>query len=255
MADVNKNNMLNFIKRYNLSGIVESVIWKISDNKINTKFILDDATLLGSVTLNEFNYNDCELGIYETSKLIKIMSVLDDSFSFDVGDNINKPNKIIMVDDNITAKYMLCNPELINSKIPKVVDLGDPTIKIKIDSNFINKFSKAKSSLDKCNMFYIHADELTEECEVVLSDGAYDPTSNQSNVDSTNLISIKVETEKIGDLDKLYVNTSIFKDILDYNKDFDECEFLVYKKGLLYLSFNSDLYSSEYYLVGQKSEV
>jgi len=60
---MNKQNLLTFIKKYHLAGLVESVVWKIKDNKLSTKFVLDDQTLLGKVICNEFEYEDSDLGI------------------------------------------------------------------------------------------------------------------------------------------------------------------------------------------------
>lgn len=246
---MNKQGLLTFIKKYNLSGLVESVSWKIKDKKLSTKFILDDQTLLGKVTFNEFDYEDIELGISETSKFIKMLSVLDDDFDFAVSKVGDKAKTILMKDNNSNIKYILSNLDLINTRIPKPTNLGEPHIKIKMTSDFISKFIKAKASFEKCESFYITADELINECRVVLTEGGADSIEEHSSVEINNTISINVNTEYLSDVNKVSVNASLFKDIIDVNRDFTQCTFDVYKQGLIHLSFDNGIYQSDYYLV------
>ena len=246
---MDKQNLLTFIKKYYLSGLVESVAWKIKDNKLSTKFILDDQTLLGKVVLNDFKYEDSDLGVSETSKFIKMISVLDDDFDFSVSKVADKAKTILMKDNGSNMKYILSNLDLINTRIPVPANIGDPSIKIEMTADFINKFIKAKASFEKCDSFYITADELTNECSVVLTEGGVESAEGHSSVETNNTISINVNTEELTDVDKVLVNAGLFKDIIDANKDFIECTFDVYRKGLIHLTFKNELYFSEYHLV------
>lgn len=246
---MNKQNLLTFIKKYYLAGLVESVAWKIKDNRLSTKFVLDDQTLLGKVVYNDFEYEDSDLGVSETSKFIKMLSVLDDEFEFSVSKVADKAKTILMKDDNSDTKYILSNLDLINTRIPVAANIGDPSIKIEMTADFINKFIKAKASFEKCDSFYITADELTEECKVVLTEGGADSAEEHSSVETNNTISINVNTTQLSDVERVYVNAGLFKDIIDANKDFIDCTFEVYKKGLIHLTFKNELYFSEYHLL------
>jgi len=249
---MNKQNLLTFIKKYHLAGLVESVVWKIKDNKLSTKFVLDDQTLLGKVICNEFEYEDSDLGISETSKFIKMLSVLDDTFDFSVSKVADKAKTILMKDNDSNTKYILSNLDLINTRIPVPANIGDPSIKIEMTADFINKFIKAKASFEKCDSFYITADELTNECKVVLTEGGAESIEGQSSVETNNTISINVNTLELADVNKVSVNAVLFKDIIDANKDFTECTFDVYKKGLIHLTFKNELYTSDYHLVSMQ---
>ena len=73
---MNKTRITRFISKYNLAGLVESVTWNTDGQKLSTKFIADDKTVLGEITLDNFNFETAELGIYTTSNLNKMLSVL-----------------------------------------------------------------------------------------------------------------------------------------------------------------------------------
>ena len=44
---MNKQNLLRFIQKYSLGGLIESVAWNAEGNKLMVRFISDDKTLLG----------------------------------------------------------------------------------------------------------------------------------------------------------------------------------------------------------------
>lgn len=249
---MNKQHLLTFIKKYYLAGLVESVAWKIKDKKLSTRFVFDDQTLLGKVIFNEFDYEDSDLGISETSKLLKMLSVLDDDFDFHVSKISDRAKTILMKDQNSTTKYILSNLDLINTRIPVPANIGAPAIKIEMTADFINKFIKAKSSFEKCDSFYITADELSNECKIVLEEGGAESIEEKSAVETNNTISINVNTEELTDVERVYVNASLFKDIIDVNRDFIDCTFEVYRKGLVHLAFKNELYFSEYHLVSKQ---
>ena len=81
---MNKARITRFIGKYNLAGLVESVTWKTDGQKLNTRFIADDKTVLGEITLDNFNFEEAELGIYTTSNLNKMLSVLGDDINLEV---------------------------------------------------------------------------------------------------------------------------------------------------------------------------
>jgi hypothetical protein len=60
---MNKTRITRFISKYNLAGLVESVTWTTDGQKLSTKFIADDKTVLGEITLDNFNFENAELGI------------------------------------------------------------------------------------------------------------------------------------------------------------------------------------------------
>ena len=63
---MDKNRLSRFISKYNLAGLVESVSWKAENKTLTTRFISDDKTVLGTVTVSEFDFEDSTIGVYNT---------------------------------------------------------------------------------------------------------------------------------------------------------------------------------------------
>ena len=72
---MNKQKLTGFVEKYSLGNTIESVPWSIKNNTLATDFVSDDRTLLGNVTLNSFELDDAEVGIYNTTQLQKMISV------------------------------------------------------------------------------------------------------------------------------------------------------------------------------------
>ena len=58
-----KQSLNRFVSKYNLAGLVESVKWESKEGSLTTSFISDDKSVLGSVTMKEFEGLDSEFGV------------------------------------------------------------------------------------------------------------------------------------------------------------------------------------------------
>ena len=72
-----KKKLTSFIDKYHLAGNANSVKVISKDNTLTCDFITDDQNVVGNVTMNSFQIKDCELGIYTTSQLVKLLTALD----------------------------------------------------------------------------------------------------------------------------------------------------------------------------------
>ena len=70
---MDKQKLTGFIEKYSLGNNIESVPWVIKNNSLTTNFVSEDRTLLGQVTLNNFDLEECEIGIYNTTQLQKMI--------------------------------------------------------------------------------------------------------------------------------------------------------------------------------------
>ncbi len=86
-----KQSLNRFVSKYNLAGLVESVKWESKDGSLTTSFISDDKSVLGSVNMKEFEGSDSEFGVYDTTKLTKMLSVLGNNVDFSINDIDGKP--------------------------------------------------------------------------------------------------------------------------------------------------------------------
>ena len=231
-----KGKLNRFVQKYNLAGLVESVKWETKDNSLTTSFISDDKSVLGKVTLNEFNFNDATFGVYDTSKLTKMLGVLGEAVDFEISDVDGKPVSLKFKDGSTSVNYMLADLSVIPN-VPDLKKLPDFNIKIKLDENFISKFIRAKSALADENNFTF-----------VVKNGKAQIVLGHSNI-NTNRISIDVEGEISGDVEPISFSATYLKEILVANKEAKDATLNISSQGLSHIHFEVGEYTSDYYLV------
>jgi len=231
-----KGKLNRFVQKYNLAGLVESVKWETKDNELTTSFISDDKSVLGKVTMKEFNFNDATFGVYDTSKLTKMLSVLGEAVEFEISDVDGKPVSLKFKDGSTSVNYMLADLSVIPN-VPDLKKLPDFNIKIKLDENFISKFIRAKGALEDENNFTF-----------VVKNGKAQIVLGYSNI-NTNRISIDVEGEVEGDVNPISFSATYLKEILVANKEAKDATLNISSQGLSHIHFEVGEYTSDYYLV------
>jgi hypothetical protein len=231
-----KGKLNRFVQKYNLAGLVESVKWETKDNSLTTSFISDDKSVLGKVTMTEFNFNDTTFGVYDTSKLTKMLSVLGEAVEFEISDVEGKAVSLKFKDGSTAVNYMLADLSVIPN-VPDLKKLPDFNIKIKLDENFISKFIRAKSALADENNFTF-----------VVKNGKAQIVLGHSNI-NTNRISIDVEGEVEGDVAPISFSATYLKEILVANKEAKDATLNISSQGLSHIHFEVGEYTSDYYLV------
>lgn len=231
-----KGKLNRFVQKYNLAGLVESVKWETKDNALTTSFISDDKSVLGRVTMTEFNFNDTTFGVYDTSKLTKMLSVLGESVEFEISDVEGKAVSLKFKDGSTAVNYMLADLSVIPN-VPDLKKLPDFNIKIKLDENFISKFIRAKSALTDENNFTF-----------VVKNGKAQIVLGHSNI-NTNRISIDVDGDIDGDVNPISFSATYLKEILVANKEAKDATLNISSQGLSHIHFEVGEYTSDYYLV------
>ena len=69
---INKTTLQSFISKYYLNGINNKVKWRIKDNSL-TVYAGEKGSV--KVVLNKFDFEDGELGIFDTDKLNKLLNI------------------------------------------------------------------------------------------------------------------------------------------------------------------------------------
>ena len=228
-----KQSIENFIGRYSLGGEIESVKIESNDTSMNVSFISDDKTLLGTVSADNGNFPNGEFGIYTTSQLKSLLSVLESNV------NINSADAYIKFSDkNTSVNYMLADLSVIPN-VPDLKQLPDFDTEIKLDSNFISKFIKAKGALADENNFTFTCNG-NNSGQIILG---------YSNI-NTNRIKIDVDcTCKKDKVDPISFSANFLKEILVANKEATDATLKISSQGLAHISFEVDEYESNYYLV------
>jgi len=231
-----KQQLNRFVSKYNLAGLVESVKWESKEGSLTTSFISDDKSVLGNVSMKEFDGSDATFGVYDTTKLTKMLSVLGNDVDFTIQDIDGKAVSLKFKDGSTSVNYMLADLSVIPN-VPDLKQLPPFNVQIKLDSNFIAKFIKAKGALADENNF-------TFTCK----DGKGQIVLGHSNI-NTNRISIDVDCTCEGDVEPISFSATYLKEILVANKEATDATLQISSQGLSHIHFEIDNYESNYFLV------
>ena len=234
-----KSKLDKFIQKYNLGGNVNSVKWKSSGDSISTSFVTPDKSLLGSVKVDKFPFEDAEIGVYQTDQLKSLINVLGDDVSLDLTKFGDKAVSLKVKNGPVSVDYVLSDLSVISDP-PQMKRLPEFGTKIKLDSNFISTFVKGKSALSDIDTFSIV--KSGDGCEVVIG---YSSTN-------TNRVNIPVDCSSC-DIDKpITFNANLFKEVLVSNRECTSAVLEVSTEGLAKVDFKVDDFDSTYYIVAMQ---
>ena len=167
---INKNVLQSIIAKYYLNGLNNQVKWRIKDNTLT--IYAGEKGRVCKVVLKDFNFEDSELGIFDTNKLNKLISITN-------GDLLLTPEKIKAIyskihisDSNFDLTYSLADT-LILGKVSYYNDPDDYEIELQLSNEDIDYLIKAKNALsDVDNMLISSAEDIdgNKVCEFLFGD-------------------------------------------------------------------------------------
>lgn len=232
-----KSKLINFISKYSLGGLVQSVAWN-SNGDLATKFISDDKCVVGEIKLNNFNNDKSKFGVYNTDLLIKLLGVLGNTINLQINAVDDKAFSLTFDDNSTTVNYMLADLAVI-PPAPELKELPTFDLEIPITKEFIDKFIKAKSALPSIEKFTIAKNRKTGKYEIIIG---------YANTNS-NRISIGIDCTATEDIDPISFSAKYFNGILAANKDLNGGSLKVSSQGLAKVEFDIDDFEAKYYLV------
>jgi len=232
---MDKSKFIGFVNRYYLGGNTDSAKLVVEENKLSTKFISTDQNVIGDVTLNTFNTQDAELGVYATSQLLKMLSAVDENMDVTYGEIDKKIYSMNFKDKSTNVTYMLADLSVIR-QVPNLKSLPDFDVKIELNKDFSNNFKKAANALPESDNFGVESNGT--ETKIII---------NHSSV-NTNRIVFTTETKEAVAIDTVCFSAKLFKEILNANADATGM-LEVSSKGLARVTFTNADYTATYYLV------
>jgi hypothetical protein len=233
---MNKQRLTRFISKYYLNGTVNSIVLNSKSDKLSARFISGDKTLLGELSMDKSQIEECEVGVYNTEQLSKLLGVLDDDINISVVKSGDKSIALKVSDAHSSVNYMLSDVSVIN-KPPQLKEIPEFQLKIDVTPNFISKFISGKGALSETDNFTVITDENGTKLVIGYS------TVN------TNRVTIPVTTSESVNIENVSFNANIFKEVLSANKECESATFEVSDQGLSRITFKIDDYISTYYLV------
>ena len=232
-----KTKLNKFIQKYNLGGNVNSVKWKSDGDKLSTTFVTPDKSLLGTVKVDKFQFEDAELGVYQTDLLKNLLGVLDDDLSLTLSRFGDKAVALKAKNGSVSVDYVLSDLSVIADP-PELKRLPEFDTHIKLDSKFIETFIKGKSALSDVDKFSI----------ITTTEGTLEVVIGYSST-NTNRVNIPVDITKQNLTDSVTFNANLFKEVLVANKECTSAVLEVSNEGLARVNFKVDDYDSTYYIV------
>jgi hypothetical protein len=233
---MNKNNLLKFIQKYSLGGLIESVAWNAEGTKLSVRFISDDKTLLGEVEFNAFTSTPFNVGIYTTSLLKNMIGVLDSDIALKVDKVGDKAVSLKLSSDDTETSYQLADLGVI-PPVPDLKALPDFGIAVDMTSQMVDRFIKAKGALSDVDTFTI----FTEGGDLKLAIG-------YSSI-STNRVTFTAIKGFDGEVKPISFSSKYLKEILTANKEATNAKLKVSVDGLAHVEFQIDDFICKYYLV------
>lgn len=232
-----KSRLSNFISKYHLNGLIQSVAWNCNGS-LSTRFISDDKSVVGEVKMNTFSGQPSNFGVYNTDLLVKLLSVLGTDVNFNVNAAQEKAFALTIDDNSTTVNYMLADMAVI-PPTPELKQLPPFQMSIKITKEFIDKFIKAKGALPEIEHFTVMKNQKLGKYQIVIG---------YSNTNS-NRISLDIECDVQEDIDPISFSAKYFREILAANKDLNGGTMHVSSEGLAKVDFEIDGFETRYFLV------
>ena len=236
---VNKIVLQSVINKYYL-GENESVKWVIKDNTLSIDFMSISKEVIGKITHQNIDIENSELAIFDTKKLLNLLSITQGDLIFELEKGRSIYTKMKFADAAFNLTYALADPLLIG-KVGSVSEPEWDTI-IPLEKEHVDNLIKAKSALVGIGLLTISPDiDLNGNDMCVFTFG--DEAGHNNKIIYQMYGIIKQEKTNIP------FNSDMFKNILQSNKDLEKGTIYISYDGLMKLEFQSEDISSIYYMV------
>lgn len=231
----------SFIDRYYLGGNVEHVKWGVENETLHCDFVSGDQSLVGSISMANFPLEDCEVGIYDTAKLIKLLGIMEEEVDISVDYGGDKAIALKLEDSFKDVNFRLGELSII-PETPKVKHLPDFKVDVSLSDDFVSNFIDADKALKDSSTFAVESDGSS--VEVILG---YSQRGN------TNKVVLHPKANEFESMDTTMFDSSLFSEILSANRDSEEMSWEVSSEGISRIKFTNGDFEVTYLLVA-KSE-
>jgi hypothetical protein len=236
---INKNILQSVVSKYYLGGMFSQVKWRIKDNTLT--IYAGEQGRAAKVYLKNFQFEDCELGIFDTHKLSKLLSITNGELLVTAEKTHKVYTKLHIADSNFDLNYSLADIFV----IPKATyynQIEEPEVDIELEKENIDALIKAKTALsDQSNLLIKTTEDLDGNLICEFTFGDIENFSNKVTYTLQGNITIS-------DLE-LPFNSDILKDIFSNNKDMDNGRLRISADGMIQLNFYSEDIETEYFLL------
>jgi len=245
-----KKNIETFIKKYNLGGTIDSVIWSNVGDDLSVTAMTSDKKLFASVQLEKAAkgfIDGVEVGILTTERWKKMLAVLSDNISLSLDVDENDPKRVRQIfaeDGKISMKYVASEPSAIDG-VPSMKNIPPFDVEILLTPEFVESFNDSFSALgDDETLFTIVMSKRKKKLDVVFG---YKEKGSSDSI----ALEDKVTTTPGKDTIKNPISFTAknLKEILSANSEVEDGILKVSEAGLASIYFKKDGWTSQYYMV------
>ena len=149
---ISKNVLQSVISKYYLGGLNNQVKWRLKDNTLTV--YAGEKGRVCKVHLNNFSLEDGELGIFDTVKLLKLISITNGDLLIKLEKLKSVFTKMHIADSNFDLTYSLADV-LILGKTTWYEDPESWEIELDLTPEDIDHLIKAKNALSDVNNMLI----------------------------------------------------------------------------------------------------
>ena len=236
---ISKSQLTSVISKYYLNGLNNQVKWRIKDKQLT--IYAGEAGRVCKVVLNNFQIEDAEIGVFDTNKLSKLISITNGDLVLTLEKLKAIYTKLHIADENFDLTYSLADTLILG----KNTYYNDPDegyeVELDLSPEDIDHLIKAKNALSDVDNMIITTNidfDGNNICEIIFGD----------NTGFSNKISYKMNGNIKDATISIPFNSDIFKDILNEYKDQNQGSLKLSKSGILKFNFNSDEIESEYFV-------
>lgn len=233
-------DLTNIIQKYNIGAKTggAAVKWDIVDDTIT---ILNKGTEISVLAKVEYQLDkadsiqDISFGVFETDRLLKLLSALDDDFKFQIRQQKDKPVALDLEDSSINVDFMLADLSIIDV-VNGLKNKPAACASIELAKETIDRFIKAQNALSDAPIFSIQTEG--EQVNFTLNYATH----------NTNRICFScggTVTNQI--FDPVLFDAELVKNIFLVNKNAETAQFDVAQEGLASLYFVGPNWKSEYH--------
>lgn len=238
---MDKQILLDVIDSYHLNGLAESVILNVKDKDLTVNFITATKDTLGCIKTKSqlVDIEDCKIGIFNTSELIKLLKIADKEIVLGVEKEENILVKLNIFDIRYNSSYHLSELGLIEQP----PDINQPIqydYLFDINKEFINTFNDGFNAVGKVGRCTVQAKEVKNKkiIEIVIGD----------NNRHANKIKFCLNGEFLIGGGQIPFPASVLKEILSVNKNRNG-KIEISEQGLMKIIFSDENLDSTYFIV------
>jgi len=236
---VNKLVLQSVINKYYL-GENESVKWDIKNKTLTIDFMSINKEVIGKIIHNNIDIEDSELAIFDTKKLLNLLSITQGDLMFELEKGKSVYTKMKFGDASFNLTYALADPLLIG----KVGSVSEPEWNaiLPLEKEYVDDLVKAKNALTGIGSMTISVEvDLNGDNMCLFTFGDEQGHNNKITYQMYGTIT----PQKV----EIPFNSDMLRNILKENKDLESGTLYLSYQGLMKLEFKSEDTTSKYYMV------